>query len=757
MKSDCRCPARAPVEESPEGERGRLELLLKTARVLGSSLDREGILNALAESIITGLDAAAASFTDIDAATGAIHSVIHHVAPGRASMVTSPAWIPLTSFPFLVQVEESGIPASTHVADPDLLENERAFLTKHDLRSEVVVPILTGGRVSSFLEVYWDHPDPIGPHTVAVCAAIAEQATVALENARLYAAEAELRRRAEVRARRLEHVQRVGERLKADLDPDEIARRVVDATQAASGFRMVVLNLVNEPDEPDSPWSVVATAGVPPEGVAVLCANTYTVSDVRKVFRPEFRLSRSYFIPSDLAHLATEGNEVPSWWAEAGEPAHDANAWRRGDDLLVPLTERDESRLIGFISLDDPDSGLRPEREEVELLEIFADQAVVALRNANLLRQARRDGLERARTEEIVRASEARLRAVLRSSPILLFSLDAHGRFTLATGGDLGLLDIRAVDLPGALITSVFAQRPEMAAHYERALGGEAHSVTIDVRETSLEMHWTPLRVEAGAVMGVIGVAVDVTERVEAQRAAEALARLRSDFVASVSHELRTPLTAIVGYAELLQSHWARLPDERRLEHISRIATSANRQKRMVDDLLLLGRVELGDLRPKAERVLVARAISRAADEVRISYPGQHIDFTGAEDLLACADLERVVQILVNVLDNAAKYSPEGSPIAVAWAREGREAVVRVRDRGSGIPPLGREQLFSRFGRMPGSRTRAGRVGTGLGLHLGRQIAEAMGGSLDLEETSPSGSIFRLRVPLAGSWIDPPD
>ncbi|MGH2410630.1 MAG: sensor histidine kinase, partial [Chloroflexota bacterium] len=133
------------------------------------------------------------------------------------------------------------------------------------------------------------------------------------------------------------------------------------------------------------------------------------------------------------------------------------------------------------------------------------------------------------------------------------------------------------------------------------------------------------------------------------------------------------------------------------------------------------------------------------------SYPGQRIDLVGSADLPACADLERMVQILVNVLDNAAKYSPEGSPIAVAWAREGREAVVRVRDRGSGIPPLGREQLFSRFGRMPGSRTRAGRVGTGLGLHLGRQIAEAMGGSLELEETSPSGSIFRLRVPLASA------
>lgn len=248
---------------------------------------------------------------------------------------------------------------------------------------------------------------------------------------------------------------------------------------------------------------------------------------------------------------------------------------------------------------------------------------------------------------------------------------------------------------------------------------------------------------------GAIAVAVDVTERVMAQRAAEGLARLRSDFVASVSHELRTPLTAIIGYSELLQARWNLISEEQKHENLNRIVVSANRQKRLVEDLLLLSRMELGDLRPKAERVPVAQAVSRAADEVRSTYQGQRIDLAGHAEVMACGDLERVVQILVNLIDNAAKYSPEGSPIAVAWAREDEAVIVRVHDRGPGIPQNGREHLFARFGRVPGGRIRAGRVGTGLGLYLGRQLAEAMSGALELESTGLDGSIFCLRLPPA--------
>ena len=234
----------------------------------------------------------------------------------------------------------------------------------------------------------------------------------------------------------------------------------------------------------------------------------------------------------------------------------------------------------------------------------------------------------------------------------------------------------------------------------------------------------------------------------ERRRAAEALAALRNDFVAAVSHELRTPLTAITGYAELLSARWTQLDDIRRLEQLEKIVASAGRLRRLIDDLLLVSQLESTGLAPLLQPSVVATIVSHAAQEARGSYLGQRITIVGPDEVRVVADPDRAVQIVSNLLDNAAKYSPEGAPIAVQWAVDGQMVAVRVRDYGTGIPEEARDRLFTRFGRVPGSRIRAGRTGTGLGLFLGRQLAEAMHGDLELESTSPGGTTFRLRLPL---------
>ncbi len=245
--------------------------------------------------------------------------------------------------------------------------------------------------------------------------------------------------------------------------------------------------------------------------------------------------------------------------------------------------------------------------------------------------------------------------------------------------------------------------------------------------------------------------------------AAEELVVLRNEFVATVSHELRSPLTAILGYGELLQAYWKELTDEGRLERVGRIVESAHRQQRLVSDLLLISKLEVGALRIRKTMACLGPLVAGAVEEVRATYRDQRIELRGPDDLWVLVDGERLTQIVVNLADNAAKYSPENTPITIEWRKEesgngnpsaGLGVILRVTDRGSGVPTEGRERLFERFGRLRGSRSRAGHVGTGLGLYLSRRLAEAMGGALDMESTGPSGTVFRLRLPHAAAPSD---
>jgi len=240
-----------------------------------------------------------------------------------------------------------------------------------------------------------------------------------------------------------------------------------------------------------------------------------------------------------------------------------------------------------------------------------------------------------------------------------------------------------------------------------------------------------------------------IKEEEERANTAETLARQRNDLLAMVSHELRTPLTAIVGYAQLLEGRWAVLTDEQKRHHLDDIVSAAMRQRRLVEDLLLAGRLDSDMLRMDMATVALGPLVVRATEEVGGTYTDQVFEIAGEPDVGVLADPGRVTQILTNLVDNAAKYSPQGSPVQIAWERDGGRVLLWVRDCGQGIPVEGAQHLFDRFGRLPGSHARAGHMGTGLGLYLSRLLARAMGGDVDLELTGPTGSTFRLQLTAA--------
>jgi PAS domain S-box-containing protein len=250
---------------------------------------------------------------------------------------------------------------------------------------------------------------------------------------------------------------------------------------------------------------------------------------------------------------------------------------------------------------------------------------------------------------------------------------------------------------------------------------------------------------ERGRCTGDVVVVRDVSRQQE-------LERLRGDFVARVSHELRTPLTPIRGFANILLKRGEHLDPEQRHDALERIVERADHLSDLVEDLLLVTRLDRRDLdelvhpRPAA----LGPVLDAAADNAKVRDPGRTIAIhvaPGTGDALA--DPERVRQVVEVLLDNACQYSPADSPIEVELDQVGDDVRVRVIDHGPGIPREQRETVFEQFHRLEDPLTmRTG--GVGLGLFIGRRLAEAMHGSLHVEDPRTGrGSVFVLRLPAA--------
>jgi signal transduction histidine kinase len=227
--------------------------------------------------------------------------------------------------------------------------------------------------------------------------------------------------------------------------------------------------------------------------------------------------------------------------------------------------------------------------------------------------------------------------------------------------------------------------------------------------------------------------------------------RLKDDLLAAVSHELRTPLAGMLGALATLSAREGQLTDPQRQELVDMAARQGNRLKLQIEQLLLAARLERSGHEPAERPVVDAAAVTRqAVAAARAAYPARQLVLEADEVLPVRAVPEAVLQVLGNLLDNAAKHAPDRAPIRVAARRAGALAVVSVEDTGPGVPAAERERIFERFTQLDsGATRRAG--GVGLGLYIARQLAQAQGG--DLLVTDPAearqGARFELRLPMA--------
>jgi signal transduction histidine kinase len=227
--------------------------------------------------------------------------------------------------------------------------------------------------------------------------------------------------------------------------------------------------------------------------------------------------------------------------------------------------------------------------------------------------------------------------------------------------------------------------------------------------------------------------------------------RLKDDLLATVSHELRTPLAGLLGALATLSGRGEALSASQRNELVAMAERQGARLKELIEQLLLAARFEhargeQGD-RPAVDAAMLA---GQAAAAAKVSHPRRSVVLDANAALPVRAAPEALLQVLGNLLDNAAKYSPDHAPIRLEASRAGALAVLAVEDSGPGVPAAERERIFERFTQLDsGATRRAG--GVGLGLYLARQLAQAQGGELLVgEPTRPgAGARFELRLPLA--------
>jgi PAS domain S-box-containing protein len=450
-----------------------------------------------------------------------------------------------------------------------------------------------------------------------------------------------------------------------------------------------------------------------------------TVTDDRG--RPQERRTSSLF-EADLlwrTEVATTlSQDLPDGWERA---------------LVAPLEA--DGRRLGVVVLATRDRRKSLSTSDLTLLTPLASALAVALRASAHLQ----------RLEE----ETSKLQAVVDQSSDGILVLDGEGSVQLwspALETLTGRSEVAALGRP--LASLIATATADGTPRDPFRIGGdqltpERPQATVELVLTRDDGEQRVIRCAHAAAFdeGLLVRDVVILHDITRERQVE---RLKADFIATVSHELRTPVTPIKGYADLLLRRGHTMTDEKRNECLAVISDRADHLTRLVEDLLLASRISAtagtaGNVAMGREDLgaLVHRACGDFGDQnarVRVDVP--------TAPVLAACDPVRVIQVLTNLVSNALKYSPAGSPVVVRLRKRRGKVVVEVQDSGRGIPADQVEQVFEKFHRVedPMLMTTGG---TGLGLYIARELAQAMGGTLTCTSTLGVGSVFAFVLSVA--------
>ena len=597
---------------------------------------------------------------------------------------------------------------------PDVTQ-EPAYVPGLSSGSEVDVPILADDLVLGVIVVESREPQAFGTADLEILTAAAQLAGLAFARLNLTRAE---RRRADEREALLATIGDLSAELELSRLLQSVLARAVTLLGAAGGELATY-------DEAHRELVIAANHGM----------------------QTDSRGTRLRLGEGAMGLVVKTGEQliIPDYQTWSGRSSQYAQIDARAA-IVAPLMIG--GRPVGAINVWHVDGARQFSDSDQALLNLFGQQAAIALENANLFSAAQR---ERQFFEVLVG-----------NSPVAIVVLDLEHRVLSCNPAFEQLYQYSSDEVKGKnlddLITTA-ETRAQAVSYTTRAsehelVKGFGQRQRKDGSMVDVEVLAVPVMI-GGERVGMMGLYHDVTELLAARRASEAANSAKSQFLANMSHELRTPLNAIIGYSEMLEEEAGERGHEDYVPDLQKIRAAGRHLLALINDVLDLSKIEAGKMELHLDSFELKPAVDAVATTVQplIEKNGNTLKLELAADLgVIRADVTRVRQILFNLLSNASKFTERGTiTLRVARTTDQRPTtndcvVFEVRDTGIGMTPEQLGRLFQAFSQAEAS-TSSKYGGTGLGLAISKMFAEMMGGSIAVASEPGVGTTFTVRLP----------
>jgi PAS domain S-box-containing protein len=465
---------------------------------------------------------------------------------------------------------------------------------------------------------------------------------------------------------------------------------------------------------------------------------------------------------------AQEIGSIGTWiqWLKAGE---ERTVWSAGEfkilgiepgplepstDAFLRLVHPEDrasvdERLAGAVRGEPYDSHHRIIRADGQVRWLHTRAVVVRDEHGapSQLLGVTQDVTEQQSAEEAAKKSAKMLSSVLNNAPVILFAIDREGMATVAEGKALTALGLTPETAKAINVFETFKAIPEATAHIEAGLAGASFAGEVNLTALDLwfDARYEPLLDAEGNVVGLSGLATDITDRVRANRTREE-SEAKSRVVAMMNHEVRTPLNSILGFAELLKAGGAGTLNAKQQRYVANVDSAGRHLLSLVNDSLDLSKLAANQMDFSLGPLELEPILAQAANQVQplAEARGLELVIEPSDGVWVRADHRGLLQVLYNLLSNAFKHSPAGNAVTIRTAVKGESVRISVEDHGSGIPHEALERIFLEFVTLNSQVE-----GTGLGLALSRKLAQMMGGDISVTSEVGAGSTFTMTLAAA--------